>query len=167
MKLYEIATDYRTFLEAVENGEIPEEAIADTLESITALLEDKADNIACMIKNMTAEAAAIKAEEQNLAERRKTKEKQIERMKAYLSDTLQLNNIAKLETARNKISFRKSESVKVDNEADFIKWAENNNREYLTYKEPTIDKTTIKQGIKEGWEVYGAHIETKMNMQIK
>ena len=167
MKLYEIATDYRTFLEAVENGEIPEEAIADTLESITALLEDKADNIACMIKNMTAEAAAIKAEEQNLAERRKTKEKQIERMKAYLSDTLQLNNIAKLETARNKISFRKSESVKVDNEADFIKWAENNNREYLTYKEPTIDKTTIKQAIKEGWEVYGAHIETKMNMQIK
>ena len=46
MTLYEIATDYKNFIEAVENGEIPEEAITDTLESIQSLLEDKADNIA-------------------------------------------------------------------------------------------------------------------------
>ena len=74
MKLYEIAADYTRFMEMVENEEIPSEAIADTLESITSLLEDKADNIACIIKNITAEIGAIKAEEQNLAERRRVKE---------------------------------------------------------------------------------------------
>lgn len=167
MKLYEIAAEYKSFLESVEAGEIPEEAINDTLESIQSLLEDKADNIACMIKNTTAEVEAIKAEEDRLAERRKVKEKQIERMKAYLSEILIKNGVDKIETARNKITFRKSESVTVDNEAEFIEWAVHNNDEFLTYKSPTINKTAIKKAIANGVEVEGARIESKQNMQIK
>ena len=107
MRLYELAQDYKEFLQAIEDGLIPEDAINDSLESITALIEDKADNIACMIKNLTAEAAAIKVEEASLSERRKTKEKQIERLKEYLSETLLAADYTKVETARNKISFRK------------------------------------------------------------
>ena len=66
MKLYELATDFLTFMEAIENEEVPEEAIADTLESITLDIEDKADNIACLLKNLDAEITAIKAEETSL-----------------------------------------------------------------------------------------------------
>lgn len=167
MKLYEIAAEYQQFLEAVESGEIPEEAITDTLESIETLLEEKADNIACLIKNMTAEVAAIKAEEQNLAERRKNKEKQIDRIKTYLSDTLQKANMLKIETPRNKISFRKSESVKIENEEKFIEWAVHHADEYLSFKDPTINKTAIKKGLANGAEIAGASLETKNNMQIK
>ena len=167
MHLYEIAADYKNFIEAVENGDIPEEAIADTLESITALLEDKADNIACMIKNMAAECEAIKAEEGKLAERRKVKERLIERSKIYLSETLQNSGIDKVETARNKITFRKSEGVQIADEKGFIEWALKNNDEYLTYKDPTINKTAIKKAIASGIEVNGASVESKMNIQIK
>ena len=167
MKLYEIATEYQNFLEAIENGEIPEEAIADTLESITSILEDKADNIACLIKNMSAEAEAIKAEEAKLAERRKAKEKQVDRLKEYLSDTLLRSGYTKLETARNKITFRKSESVAVDDEAEFIKWAMGNEDAYLTYKDPTINKTAVKDALKNGTILNGVHIESKQNLQIK
>ena len=167
MKLYEIAADYQRFIEAVENGEIPEEVIADTLESITAELEEKADNIACLIKNMTAEAQAIKAEEKNLADRRKTKENQIERLKTYLSETLQNSGFTKLETARNRISFRKSESVGIEDEAAFIKWAAEHNESFLTYKDPTINKTAIKQALADGEEIAGVSIESKQNIQIK
>lgn len=167
MKLYEIAEQYRNFIEEVENGNIPDEAIADTLESITAMLEDKADNIACIIKNMNAEAEAIKAEETRLAERRKAKEKQVDRLKEYLSDTLLKSGYTKLETARNKITFRKSESVAIANEAEFIKWAVEGNDQYLTFKEPTINKTAIKDALKNGVEVIGAQIESKQNLQIK
>ena len=98
MKLYEIAADYRELLEAIEAGEIPEEAIADTLESITSVLEDKVDNIACFIKNLTAEVDAIKAEEQKLAKRRKTKERQIARVTDYLANTLLASGYTKVET---------------------------------------------------------------------
>jgi hypothetical protein len=55
MKLYELANDYLALMQAIDNGEIPEEAIADTLESITAGIEEKADNIACLLKNIEAD----------------------------------------------------------------------------------------------------------------
>ena len=167
MKLYEIAVEYQNFLEAIENGDIPEEAIIDTLESITSILEDKADNIACLIKNMSAEAEAIKAEEAKLSERRKAKEKQVDRLKEYLSTTLLASGYTKIETARNKITFRKSESVAVDDEAEFIKWAMGNDDAYLTYKEPTINKTAVKEALKNGIELNGVRIESKQNLQIK
>ena len=167
MKLYEIANDYEALIESIESGEIPEEAIADTLEGIEALLEDKADNIACLIKNIKADVQAIRAEELNLAERRKSKESQIERLTTYLSETLQRVGISKMETVRNKISFRKSESVSVADEGAFIAWAMGNHDDLLTYKDPTINKTAIKKALSSGEEIEGAVIENKLNIQIK
>lgn len=167
MKLYEIAAEYENLLNAIEAGEIPEEALNDTLESITSLLEEKADNIGCMIKNMTAEAEAIKAEEVKLAERRKAKENQVERLKTYLAEVLTRSGYTKLETARNKMTFRKSESVKVEDEGAFVEWAMKNNDSLLTYKDPTINKTAIKKAIASGENIVGAHIESKMNLQLK
>lgn len=167
MKLYEIEADYLRFMDMVENGEIPEDCIADTLESIQAELEDKADNIACMIKNMIAETEAIKAEENNLATRRKSKEKQIEWYKQYLSNALQNSGYDKLETARNKITFRNSSKVNVANETAFIEWAKKNNESLLTYKEPTINKTAIKEAFADGVDIVGAEMVTSANIQIK
>ena len=167
MKLYELTADYKKFMELIENEDIPQEAIADTLESITSLIEEKADNIACIIKNITAEIGAIKAEEQNLAARRKTKENQIERLKTYLSETLLQSGYTKVETARNKISFRKSESVTVADEAKFIEWAAKYNDELLTYKEPSINKTAIKKALSDGVELDGVELTSKQNIQIK
>ena len=63
MKLYELTNDYLALLDAIDNDEMPEEAIADTLEAITASIEDKADSIACVLKNLDAEIVAIKTEE--------------------------------------------------------------------------------------------------------
>lgn len=167
MKLYEIANDYEALIEAIESGEIPEEAIADTLEGIEALLEDKADNIACLIKNLKADVQAMRAEELNLADRRKSKESQIERLTTYLSETLQRVGVSKMETVRNKISFRKSESVLVSDEGAFIAWAMENRDDLLTYKDPAINKTAIKKALSSGEEIEGAVIENKLNIQIK
>lgn len=166
MKLYELTNDYLDFIEAVENGEIPEEAIADTLESIKACIEDKADSIACLLKNLDADIVAIKAEEARLAERRKTKEKTHERIKQYLSETLQFAGIDKIETARNKITFRKSESVEIDSDV-FIAWAQKNRDDLLKYSAPTADKTAIKRVLKDGIEIVGAELRINNNIQIK
>lgn len=166
MKLYELANDYLALVEAIENNEIPEEAIADTLEAITASIEDKADNIACLLKNLDAEVNAIKAEEVRLAERRKAKEKSQERIKQYLSETLQRAGLDKIETARNRITFRKSESVEVDEDA-FIEWAEIHRDDLLTYSAPKINKTEVKKALKDGIEIVGAELRIKQNIQIK
>lgn len=166
MKLYELTNDYLALMQAIENDELPEEAIADTLEAITASIEDKADNIACALKNLEAECKAIKAEEDRLAERRKAKEKSHKRIKQYLSDTLQNAGLTKIETARNCITFRKSESVEVDEET-FITWAQKNRDDLLTYSAPSVNKTEIKKALKDGIEIVGAELRINQNIQIK
>ena len=168
MKLYEIATDYQRLLDAIENGEIPEEALVDTLESITTLLEDKVDNIACIIKGLTAEAEAIKAEEDRLKARRTAKLKRAERLTQYLSDTLLQNGVDRIETARNNITFRKTPGkVVFDNEKAFIAWAHENAGVFLKYTAPTADRTAIAQYIKGGGELDGVRIESSQNISIK
>ena len=166
MRLYELTTDFLSFVEAVDNDEIPEEAIADTLESIELAIEDKADNMACLLKNLDAEITAFKTEENRLAERRKAKEKTYDRIKDYLAENLQRVGIDKMETVRNKITFRKSESVEVD-EVAFIKWAEKERDDLLTYSEPKVNKTAVKKALKDGAKVVGASIVTRQNLQIK
>ena len=166
MKLYELTNDYLALMQAIDDGEIPEDAIADTLEAITACIEDKADSIACMLKSLDAECVAIKAEEAKLAERRKAKEKAYERIKQYLSETLQRAGLDKVETARNRITFRKSESVEVD-EIAFITWAQKNREDLLTYSDPKINKTEVKRALKDGIEIVGAELVSKQNIQIR
>jgi hypothetical protein len=166
MKLYEIANEYLALVEAIENEEIPEEAVADTLEAITAEIEDKADNIACLMKSLNAEALAIREEEKRLAKRRQAKERVAERCKEYLSDMLLKVGIDKMETVRNKITFRKSEAVEVD-EAAFINWAMTNRDDLLTYSAPTANKTEIKKALKDGVEIVGAVLRVNQNIQIK
>jgi hypothetical protein len=169
MKLYEIANDYLALRQAIDNDEIPEEALADTLEAITGEVEYKADQIACMLKNLDADITAIKAEEVKLAERRKAKEKTYERIKSYLSDALERMSIDKVETARNKITFRRSESVEVDEDV-FIRWATEqfNRDDLITVKHTeTANKTEIKKILKMGTEMPGVELIVKRNIQLK
>lgn len=167
MRLYDIANEYVEFLDLVESGEIPEDCIEDTLESITFAIEEKVDNIACMLKNLDAEITAIEAEKKRLAERIKVKTRAYERLKDYLSQTLLRADIKKVETARNKISFRKSEVVEIADESAFLNWASTHRDEFLKYSQPTIDKTLVKEALKADEEIVGATLVTRQNVQIK
>ena len=167
MKLYELTNDYRALMNAIDNEEIPVEAIADTLEAITGEIEVKADEIACLLKNLNADIAAFTAEETRLAERRMQKERMYERIKSYLSDELQKANVTSIDTARNKISFRRSESVYIANEANFLEWAIINRDDLIRYGKPSPKLTEIKKAIKDGVVIDGVQIVEKNNIQFK
>lgn len=81
MSLYDVAKNLNDFMDAVDRGEIPEEAVYDTLESLDMQLDDKIDNVACMIKNLAAEAKSIKEEADNLTARAKAKANKAEWLK--------------------------------------------------------------------------------------
>lgn len=168
MTLYELMTDYKNFLTAVENGDIPEEAIADTLECIEASIDEKIDNTACMLKVLEAEEAAIKAEEDRLAQRRKAKANLRDRLKNYLSEMMLSMGKTEFESPRNKITFRKTPGkVVFDNEKAFIEWAQVNADNLLNYSKPTVDKTAIKTALADGVELEGVRIESSQNISIK
>ena len=106
MKLYEISADYQRFQEQIESGEIPEEAIADTLEAIEGEFDDKVDNIACIIKSLLAEAKEIKSERDALDGRMKQKQKTADRLTKSLKDEMLFSGRTKVETPRNVVKIR-------------------------------------------------------------
>lgn len=164
MKLYEIKDRYLMLMDMIEDGSIPEDAIADTLESIEGELDDKLDNIASLIKSLNAEAGAIYEEEKRLEERRKRKEKNVDSLKSYLSTTMLQLGKTKFESTRNVLSFRKSTSVWIPDEETFKKMHPDLCKIETVVK---ISKADISELLKGGMEIEGAQLQEKMNLQIK
>lgn len=164
MNLYEIDKHYQ---EVLENGfsfdEETGEVLFDTesLDTLQGEYNEKIDNIVCFIKDLEALNLAIKNEKKALDERIKMNDNKIERLKGYIVGSLNQRQLKKFETSKNKLSFRKSESVNVLDESlidkKFMK-------EKITY---SVDKTSIKKALKNGEVVDGATLEVKENLQIK
>jgi hypothetical protein len=130
-------------LDKVAAGEVPDEAINDTLESIEGEFEDKADNIACFLKSLIYEAKAIKEEIDTLSERMKAKQAKADKLQDYLYGCMKTFGKTKLETARNVLQIKiNPPSVEVGN--GFVEWAKQFRDDLLSYKDPTPDKKLIK-----------------------
>ncbi|MBR4396481.1 MAG: siphovirus Gp157 family protein, partial [Methanobrevibacter sp.] len=112
----------------------------------------------CWIKDLKAEADAIKAEKNALAKRQTVCENKVEQLKDYL--TRALNGI-KFKDARCSISYRKSESVEVEDSV-IDKLPE----EYIKV-EKTVRKTELKDAMKLGFEFEGCRLIEKNNIQIR
>jgi len=164
MKLYEIQQLYVDFANAVESGEIEEETIPDTLESIDGLFEDKIDNIACLIKEWLADAEMIKTEEKALKERREAKEKRANSLKQWVTSVMLSTGKTKLETPRNALSFRKSKSLEIADEAFFMEKYPELVKEEI---KRSIPKKAVTDRMKQGEEFVGVNLVERENLQIK
>lgn len=133
-----------TDLEALREGY--RAAWFDTLSALEMEFDDKAENIAVYIKNTTAEIKAMKEEEAALRRRRQAFEKSVERLKGYLLGNMNAIGKLKIETPKARLSIhRNAESLVVDDEIRFIKWAQENADELLKYSMPEIRKTDTKK----------------------
>ena len=162
--LYQLSEQLKNF-EFDINEETGEVLNIDALNYLQLTYNEKAENIIKFIKNLNAEVIAIKSEEQALAERRKHKENKVKWLKDYLSGIMQQNGNDKLEFTSGVASFRKSKSVEVSPE--FVEWAKINDKDLLTYKEPTANKTAIKEQLQAGKELPFATIVENKNLGIK
>lgn len=158
MTLYEIDSAIMGLIDP-ETGEITD---FDAFDALQIARDEKVENIALYYKNLTAEADAIKAEEQKLYERRKSIENKAANLFSYLKLSL---NGEKFETTRVKCAFRAVHPLCFA--PDFIEWAKQNADDLLTYKEPTPNVSKIKEAIKAGREVYGAEIMDEKSMSVK
>ncbi|ATA61186.1 hypothetical protein GS458_2751 [Geobacillus stearothermophilus] len=94
MKLYELAANYAELLNMAE--EMDSDALVDTLEAIRDEIELKAENIAKLIRNLEADAKAIREEEKRLNEKRTAIENKVKRLKSYLVEQLEHAGIQKI-----------------------------------------------------------------------
>lgn len=154
MRLYEIDAA----LEALIDPETGEIADFEAFESLSMARDEKIEAVACWVKNLLSDAAAIKSEESALAERRKTAENRAASLKEYLARSVGKGQ--KFSTPRCALTWRRSEAVELSDDAKL-------SDKYLTYKEPEPNKKAIKEAIKSGLEVPGARLVERKNLQIK
>lgn len=162
MKLYEITTELKTAVSQMEDAGFDEETVADTLESMTGDFESKCISIASYIKNLEIEEQAIEEAVRNMQHRKQQTAKKREWMEGYLLRNmlaLEKNNIF---TPQFDISTRKTpEKVIVDNPDDVAqKWM----KKKTTY---TMDIAGMKEAMKSGKKVRGAHLESGHKVNIK
>lgn len=154
-------SDYQAEEEIVNNetGEI--DSFENILDQLEIDFKDKIDNVACFIKNLESDIDALKAEEKNLAERRKVKENKAERLRKYLAENLQNAGYQKFESPRCMLSFRKSKQVSIEQGAVLPE-------QYITVKTTEQpDKKAIMDALKSGEIIDGCSIVENSNLQIK
>lgn len=153
MKLYEID---QAIMDLVDNetGEIID---IEMFNSLKMERDAKIEGVALYIKELKAEAEALKAEKMAFAERQRVAENKVESLKKYLAYAL---NGQSFKSTKAVVSFRKSQVVDIP---DIYKLDEN----FLRYKEPEADKTAIKEAIKSGKTVAGATLIENTSVIIK
>jgi outer membrane murein-binding lipoprotein Lpp len=153
MTLYEIDQKLLDCID-LETGEILNE---ERLNELQMERNEKLEKVALWIKELNAEADALKAEKQAFADRQKAAENKAESLKKWLANALAGE---KFKTTKVMVSFRKTKSVEV---ADIFALDEN----YVKYSEPTADKAAIKKAIEAGQKVAGATLVENVSISVK
>lgn len=165
MTLYEIDSQIKGIIDRLydemdENGEVGEVDFS-ALEELKEERQKKLENIALYIKNLDAEADAIKNEEDNLAKRRKRLARRAEGLKYLLIKSITENGEKEFATARCSAKVRESDVTEIM-DINLIP------KEYLKEKvEVSADKTAIKKAIKAGAEVSGARVVVNKTIRIE
>lgn len=169
MNLYDIdkrINDTIEFCCDLETGEIlDDETLKNTLDELELSKEEKLTNIAKYIKNLTADAKALQEEKLKFARRQRIAENKIKNLKKYIDDFIRntqgedFNNF-KFKDVNNTISYRKSQSVEID-DIDKI------NEEFLKVEKTVRDKKELAKALKNGLTVDGCHLEEKYSLQIR
>lgn len=164
LTLYQIADQYIADAERLKELDLDEQTMLDTLEGMAGDLETKATNIAALARNIDAAAAAIKEAESAMAKRRKALENRAERLREYLMANMNRTGITKIESPWFVIAVRNNpESLIVTDEASIP----SEYFEQLPPPPPSLDKKRLKEAIKSGLVVDGAHLERGQRLEIK
>ena len=155
MTIYDIEAEIMDCIDQ-ETGEIID---IDRLNALEMERDKKISNVACWIKDLKAEAEAIKAEKQTLDKRQKAAENKAESLKEWLQSILQGE---KFKDSRCSISYRRSE--RVDFADNFVM---DSLPDYM--KKVTVEpkKTEIKDYLKTGATIEGVELVESTSMQIR
>lgn len=164
LTLYTIADQYLADIEKLQDMDLDEQTLADTLEGLSGELEVKATNVAMFIRNLESSAEQIKTAEKQMADRRKALEARADKIKQYLKENMIRTGVSKIESPYFTLSIRNNpEAVDVINQ-DMIP------PEYFNVPPPpppVLDKMALKKAIQSGIEVEGARLTRSQSLQIK
>lgn len=154
MTLYELTGAMKDFeLEVDENGEITN---MDELESLEMARHEKIENLCLYIKNLRAESAALAGEIKGFQYRKKMTDNKVDRLMKYLGDCLEGKEY---KSAKAKVTYKKTSVVACEDPLAL--------ESRFQRVKVEADKTAIKNALKSGEEVTGAHLEENVSVILK
>ena len=156
--IYELTEQVLAVQEMMYDGETDQQVVIDTLESLHFEFEEKADNYAKLIKNLSADAAAIKAEEERLYARRKSLETKAQQLKDALEYNMREIGKTKFKTTLFSFGIQKNggkQKLSIDTDDVHII-----PEEYLIPQDPIPNNDKIRE-LLEHESVTWAHLEPR------
>ena len=145
--LYELTGQAAQLMELLEAGEIDEQTVQDTLDSM--MVPEKLEDYGMVIRQLTADVEDYEREKEFFADKQRRADNAIKRMKktlaAYLAATQQDN----VQAGRFVLTSTSSKSVDVFNLAAVP-------AEYMQPQPPKVDKQSIRNALLAGETVAGA-----------
>lgn len=164
MKLYEIANSYQHVLQLAEAGQLDEQTVKDTLESISGEFADKARNCMMIVRQLESDSAGIKAEIERLKSLQSQTDNAAESLKDYIKYGMETTGCEKLDLGIFKLTLKAAtKAVEIFDESalpqDFF---------VVVPETKRPDKALISKAIKDGVDVSGAKlIDGKRALLIK
>jgi len=160
--LYEINQDILDCVD-LETGEILD---TEKLDALQIERETKLEGVALWVKDLKAEAAAVKEEADKLTARKKALDNKIEGLKNWLLYAL---GGEKLKTPRCSVYQTHSQRVSVTDEEQLMGYINSlpAPEMFLRYKDPELNKDEIKKAMKDGIVIPGAALEETESVVIK
>jgi len=162
MNIFKIQSEYQQIVtELIENGG----ELTPDLELAMQITKDnfhsKSESYGYCIREINYNKEIIEKEIERLQKLNRSCNKTIDRLKDNIELAMNTFEVDKIETPLIKISFRKSESVEVENVNQLP-------NEYKVIKvTESADKFKIKDAIKAGEKIEGCYLKTNRNIQIK
>ena len=104
MKLYELTQSMEELKQLITEGELDNDMLVSTLESVELDIETKADNICCIIKELEGNINTLASEKERLTSLSERYNKNIDWLKNYLKFNLVKVGKEKLKTDRFSIN---------------------------------------------------------------
>lgn len=108
MNLYEITGNLLELQNLLETDDFDDETLADTLEAVEGEYEIKLENYCKVIRNLEANITAVKDEITRLTNKRKSLEKNIDRLKQAMFSSMKTTGMTKVKGSLFTVSIQKN-----------------------------------------------------------
>ena len=155
--LYEMTEAAQYLYELIELGEIDEQVIKDTLDSMGA--NEKVETYCQLIKQSSADADMYENEIKRLTNRKQTIDNNIKRLRGSLFEFLKASKQSQIRVGTFLVSTTKRNTLVIPDVSVLAKkWCK------ISY---TPDKTAIKDALKKGIAVKGAMFQESEGITIR
>lgn len=158
MNLYEMTETAKYLYRLLEDGEIDEQTVTDTLEGLG--VGEKLEDYCKVIRQFEADTAAYAAERARFAAKEKRAEKAIERLQKAVTNYMEVAGKDEQKCGVFDIKISRSKAVSIVDEKKLSGL-------YLKPQPAKIDVAAIRAVLMNGGEVAGAVLQINTNIKIK